>query len=89
MTERVDEVEASMLIEELNDTAHGIRLSRKAAKALCALLAERDALEAENQRLLEAIKYSDRINSYNKPLKPGESVPSWYMYAEERIEVIE
>lgn len=47
MTNRVDAIEVSMLIDDLNDTSHGVRLSRKAAKALRVLLAERD-------RLLEA-----------------------------------
>ena len=37
----------------------------------------------------EAVAYRDRINSFNKPLGPGESVPDWYMYAEKEIKVVE
>ena len=37
----------------------------------------------------EAIKYRDRINSFNKPLKAGEIAPSWYMVAEQEIRVVE
>lgn len=37
----------------------------------------------------EAAAYRDRINSFNKPLGPGESVPDWYMYAEDKIRVVE
>ena len=37
----------------------------------------------------EAIVYRDKINSYNKPLEKGESVPDWYMIAEQEIRVVE
>jgi hypothetical protein len=37
----------------------------------------------------EAKAYRDRINSFNKPLKEGESVPDWYMYADDEIRVVE
>lgn len=37
----------------------------------------------------EAIKYRDYINSFNKPVEKGESVPDWYMYAEKEISVVE
>ncbi len=37
----------------------------------------------------EAAEYRDRINSYNKPLGPGERVPEWYMVAEQEIRVRE
>lgn len=36
-----------------------------------------------------AIKYRDHINSFNKPLRPGEIAPDWYMIAEQEIRVIE
>jgi len=36
-----------------------------------------------------AADYRDRINSHNKPLAPGESVPDWYMIAEQQIRVVE
>lgn len=35
----------------------------------------------------EAEKYRDHINSFNKPLKPGEHVPDWYMVAEDEIRI--
>lgn len=37
----------------------------------------------------KAKEYRDHINSFNKPLGPGEMVPDWYMYAEQEIKVIE
>jgi hypothetical protein len=37
----------------------------------------------------EAKTYRDRINSFNKPLGPGETVPDWYMIAEDKILVAE
>jgi hypothetical protein len=37
----------------------------------------------------EAKSYRDRINSFNKPLAPGEPVPEWYMIAENEIKVVE
>jgi len=37
----------------------------------------------------EAVAYRDKINSYNKPLEKGESVPDWYMIAEKEIRVVE
>lgn len=37
----------------------------------------------------DAIMYRDYINKYNKPLKPGEIVPEWYMIAEKDIQVVE
>ena len=36
-----------------------------------------------------AIEYRDHINSFNKPVKPGETVPDWYMIAEQEIRVVE
>lgn len=41
----------------------------------------------EFDSLEEAVEYRDRINSYNKPLKPGENVPDWYMIAENEIKI--
>lgn len=37
----------------------------------------------------EAKAYRDRVNSFNKPLKPGEIAPDWYMIADQKIEVVE
>lgn len=39
---------------------------------------------------VDALEFSDSYNKkYNPPLKPGERVPGWYMYASEPYVVIE
>jgi hypothetical protein len=37
----------------------------------------------------EAEKYRDHINSFNKSLEKGESVPDWYMIAMREIRIVE
>jgi hypothetical protein len=40
-----------------------------------------ESIYFDNQE--EAVKYANDYNDkYNPPLKPGEGVPDWYMYAD-------